>query len=437
MAHPLRRPGRLLLGGHGAVLVASVDITPADLTAVRTAGYSDDLPPPRAVDQPLEANVLGLAGGLLDEPVYVVSVDALYGGSLGTELARLLGCPRDRVLVVASHTHFAPATDPGLPRLGHTGVDYVRRAAERIADAVRGGAWREGARVRLGTSQVPEHLFVNRRRPILGVGLRVGRLGKVVAAPNPEGPTDRTLRLFEVLDEGGALLAVGWGVSCHPVCSPDRHAISSDFPGLVRNHLRRAGVEVPVLFFQGCSGDVRPAATSRRPPRSLRGLVLYVLAGSRIFVPQTRPDYESWCSELAAAAVDARESCGDAVAVRPALRRAAAEPRGRWDRRPEMGVVRLADDVALLTVNAEVVSRRVEDLSVAFGQAVVIPATCADEVIGYWPTSDMLREGGYEACGSQAFFPSVDWERDDPDTLWRTLLAAVLDESEPVADPAT
>jgi len=417
------------------VLVATVDITPTDLESVRTAGYSDQLPSPHGVDQPLEANVLGLSGGSLDEPVYVVSIDSLYGGSLGAEIARLLGCPRDNVLVLASHTHFAPASDPGLPRLGRTSGEYVRSAAARIAEAVASAPWHERARARVGTFEV-SHLFVNRRRPILGIGLRLGGLGTVVTAPQPTGTVDPTLRLFELLDEDGVVLAIGWGVSCHPVCSPDRQAISSDFPGVVRHQLRQPSVALPVLFFQGCSGDVRPASMSRRPPFTPRGLLRYLLAGLRTFTPQTRISFESWCSALAAAAVDAKGACGDAVEVHPRLRRVTGETAGQWQRKPQLGLVSIADEIALLTVNAEVVSSRVADFSRVRPSSVIIPATCADEVIGYWPTSAMLKEGGYEGRRSRPFFPPVDWEQDDPDALWRTMLARTLEHAQQDVDPA-
>ncbi len=417
------------------MLVASVDITPTDLEAVRTAGYGDHLPSPHAVDQPLEANVLGLSGGALGEPVYVVSIDSLYGGPLGEELARLLECPRGNVLVLASHTHFAPATDPELPRLGRASADYVRAAATRIAEAVARARWHEGAQVRVGTCDVPPHLFVNRRRPILGFGLRMPRLGTVVAAPQLKGTVDRTIRLFEVLNQSGDVLAIGWGASCHPVCSPDPHAISSDFPGVVRDRLRGADADLPVLFFQGCSGDVRPASVSRRPPSSLRGLVLYLLAGLRMFVPQTRSAFESWCETLAATVIDARKACGAAVDVHPRMRRVTGETVGQWERRPRLGLVDIADDLAILDINAEVVSSRAADLIRARPASVIIPATCADEVIGYWPTSRMLAEGGYEGCLSRPFFPAVDWERDDPDAMWQTMLAEVLDHVPTHVDP--
>lgn len=418
------------------MLVATVDITPTDLASVRTAGHSDQLPGPHGVDQPLEANVLGLSGGALDEPVYVVSVDSLYGGALGAELAQLLGCHRDNVLVVASHTHVAPASDPELPRLGRTSCEYVRDAAERIAEAVERAPWHEGAQVRVGSSEVPPHLFVNRRRPILGIGLRVRGLGTVVAAPQPTGPVDRTLRLFEVLDGDGDVLAIGWGVSCHPVCAPDRHAISSDFPGVVREQLRKPGISLPVLFFQGCSGDVRPASASRRPPLALRSLVLYVLSGLREFVPQSREVFESWCAALAMSAGEAKAACGETSEVHPLLRRVTGETVGQWQRKPQLGLVSIADELAILTVNAEVMSCRVADLTRDPSSSVVIPATCADEVIGYWPTSVMLEEGGYEGCMSQAYFPPVDWRRDDPDTLWNTLLARVMGRGEQRVEPS-
>ena len=47
----------------------------------------------------------------------------------------------------------------------------------------------------------------------------------------------------------------------------------------------------------------------------------------------------------------------------------------------------------------------------------------------------MLEEGGYEGCRSRPFFPPVDWERDDPDVLWRTMLARALEHGAARADP--
>ena len=102
------------------------------------------------------------------------------------------------------------------------------------------------------------------------------------------------------------------------------------------------------------------------------------------------------------------------------------KPVGTWPRRPELGLVGLADDLAIFTVNAELMAEHAADLALTGTNLLLIPATCADEVLGYWPTSAILAEGGYEGCRSRPFFPPVDWEADDPDALWRTTLARLL-----------
>ena len=62
------------------------------------------------------------------------------------------------------------------------------------------------------------------------------------------------------------------------------------------------------------------------------------------------------------------------------------------------------------------------DLERSFAEAT-IPAGCCDEVIGYWPTDAMLREGGYEGGDSARFFPLLDWNSvRGPDALWQELL---------------
>jgi hypothetical protein len=152
-------------------------------------------------------------------------------------------------------------------------------------------------------------------------------------------------------------------------------------------------------------------------------------------VPQAPVAFESWCSALAAAAVEAKEADGGAVEVHPRLRRVTAEPAGHWQHKPQAALVTIADGLALLTINAEVVSSLGAELSDRASPTVVIPATCADEVIGYWPTSAMLNEGGYEGCRSRPFYPPVDWEQDDPDTMWRTMLARTLEDAEQDGDP--
>jgi hypothetical protein len=371
------------------------------------------------VGERLEANVLVLEEP--DGPILVVAVDALYGGQFRRLLAARLDVPEDRVLVLGSHTHFAPGVDSGLPMLGPTSTTYLAWAADRIVSAIQARGDAEPVELRYGQATI-DGLFVNRRRPTLGVGIPVPKRGSVVIAPHPRGHVDDVARSV-ALSVGDRPVAVLWGVSCHPVCSPDPRQISACFAGAVRDRLRASwsAPDLPVLFVQGFSGDVRPASMSRRPPRGARSFARYVMGGASRFVPQSNDDYRAWCSSLSEHVLQSLDRPKMSTPQAPlfGITRTSRQPPG-WLRAIEGTRVDLSADISIFAVNAEVVSERVSSIE---GIAPhVLPAGCADEVIGYWPTNRMLRERGYEGCTSQKFFPALDWSHEGgPDARWDDL----------------
>ena len=372
---------------------------------------------------PLEANVLGFGDG--QSAIYLVTVDALYGGGIRASFARLAGVPEHQVVVAGSHTHFAPGVDAGLPRLGQSPEGFVDEIAEGLWRGLNATSTVQAAKASYDVDAGPG-MFVNRRYPTLGIGVRVPKLGRVVRTPNLAGSVDESVRTATLTSED-KLVAVIWGVGCHPVCSPDPQAISACFPGRVRDAIRHhvGDPDLPVLFLQGFSGDVRPASISRRPPRRAAGLAQYILGGARVFVPQTTAKYEAWTAAVSAGALRALRKAEDGP-VRPisaSVHRSRVQFEG-WARPIEGSLLKLTSGLSLMGVNAEVMSCRTSDLAMLGGQ--VFPVGCVDEVIGYWPTDKMLAEGGYEGCTSRAWFPPVDWgSTPGPDAVWRDLLTSI------------
>lgn len=397
------------------VSAVSVDVTPEAPHVL--SGYAGGGRWSTGVAQALEANVLVLEGQ--DGPLYLVAVDALYGGALRTEISAGLGCPADRVLVLGSHTHFAPGVDPALATLGEVSGAYVRWAAGQVVDAIRRADRADAVRVGYG-EETADGLFMNRRLPVLGRRLTRALGGPVRMAPYPQGSVDDIVRAVAIRD-GDRIAAVLWGASCHPVCVPDRSMVSSAFPGAVRKMIRDSVGDpaLPVLFLQGFSGDVRPASVDRARPRSLRGLLQFVGNHGRRFAPQGDAAYQDWCSALGESALAALAHAGQAVVeVNISQANRCIQPDG-WERPVSATRVGLADDIQILAVNAEVMSSRVDSLRHLATH--VIPAGCADEVIGYWPTDQMVREGGYEGCLSRRHFPALEWG-EGADLLWDQLI---------------
>ena len=49
-----------------------------------------------------------------------------------------------------------------------------------------------------------------------------------------------------------------WNFACHPVMYHSPMNVSAHFPGDVRKELREILSDIPVVFLQGFSGDIRP-----------------------------------------------------------------------------------------------------------------------------------------------------------------------------------
>jgi hypothetical protein len=398
----------------------TVDITPD--RPVPLSGYGGRPGPFDDIRRPIEANVLGIHpdGG---PPVFLVAVDALYGGALAPRLRSRLSLGVDQLVVLGSHTHYAPGIDPDLPRLGETDMDYVGTVVENIAVAIEGARHESSPDVGAAGADT-SGLFVNRRRPVSGIGRWLPRVGHIVAAPHPAGGVDATIRVATV-EASGSVVAILWGASCHPVSSPGGRALSPCFPGEVRARLRaHVGADIPVVFCQGFSADVRPVAQTRRPPRRLGAFLPYVAAGFRRFDQPSEEAYEAWCDELTAVALQAWRELRSAPreALTGLIRRSGDRVPDGWTRAPQMNRVSLSDGLSILCVNAEITQNRIEDLG-TFLPGVTIPAGCCDEVIGYWPTDAMLDEGGYEGGGSERFFPPLAWSATGgPDALWDRMI---------------
>ena len=248
----------------------------------------------------LEANLLVLpgVGGL----VVLASLDTLFACSeFKAAVMDRLGAPhrfkiRDLVLI-ASHTHFAPALDPGKPRLGKVDSAYFDLAARRVAAALEALSKAELANTRMKRGRSYSTLNASRSR----MGIRLMRAppffrygANLVPSHGRRVPRDITAIVAE--DEEGTVSWVIWHYACHATAAPEQPAISSDYPGEVRASLRRYFniPDLPVLFFPGFCGDLRPDPALW--PIDPRHLILYPF--QRPFARPTPVNFRFFCDTL-------------------------------------------------------------------------------------------------------------------------------------------
>lgn len=366
-------------------------------------------------------------------PVVFVSIDALYPGRQLIEAVErgASTLPRDRILTGATHTHAAPMTDDTKPQLGAPAPGHLDPVARRLEQAVRemlASVDSASSVLVHGTADLADH-SVNRRRRQRYFLSRRPRLAHVAMAPNPTGDRDETITLFSVSDASGTVIAVVWNYACHPVAQPSPEKYSSHFPGQVREAVRRrfANPGLPVLYFQGFSGDVRPSASVR--PSTL--IERARNAGRRTTFDQMSADaYDEWCVSLGSRVVEMLgTTCPLAV---DRITTSVAQVAGECFTKEQPGSVQfqalaLGPGITILAIGAEPVSSYAHWVRSITTTDLVMCVGCAGHTYGYLPTETIRQEGGYEGREFCAPFGLGEVSA-TIDTTARSAIRRVLDE---------
>lgn len=392
-----------------------VDLTPS--RALPLSGFADRSGPSEGVADSLEANAIALrdAAGRI---AVIVAFDALFvGPAVDAELRAYLGNEhgvRDEdILLVASHTHYAPALDSTKPMTGPVDSGYLASVIERCKVMLRRLLSRPMTPLTLTHASAPWHGSVHRRKrwplPYMsGNPRRLGFHGPAMA-PNPRGRSEDSVRSWLVRTDDGLPLAVLWHCACHPTGFPGRMRVSSEFPGRVRHAVRdHIAPALPVVFLQGFAGDVRQRSPETRP--ALRRCRQTLFWGPS-FCRFDEAGWLNWTHELTSAVESSLRAAEQRspVPLSGQIRSVGSEldlgslVDGENGRRSiQCRRVRIGDELDLWAIAAEP-SIALRDF-LPRGDAAVAVGYLGD-VSSYWPTARQAAEGGYEGRG---FAPSMN-----------------------------
>lgn len=401
---------------------AHCDVTPRD-RAVRLAGYASRQAPVSAVLDTIEIAVLLLAGD--GRRCLIVGFDLMIVGAELADLIRSrlgrLGFLPDEVMMLASHTHCAPATDSACARLGTPDQQFIRDAAEAVETLVRRILDEQPRNIVLEVFRGDLDHAINRRRtwPFPTWDRTQGlQWASVTFSPYPAGPRDElaTVILIRAAD-GGAPLAAFSHYACHPTSVVPPDSISSDYPGAIRHLLRARFGDIPCLFAPGFCGDITPRLVPSKQRQTLgerfARLRRMVIAG--YMVPTvTSADSVAWRESLVAR-LDAIIAEGPARTLRPARLRSgsSAIALGAFfkgtapDKKLTVQILRLGDELELLALSAEPTVEWqgiLDDASPRPSQSIRLYTGYLGDVFGYLPTARQVTEGGYEVNGFQSLF---------------------------------
>ncbi|MGO9934867.1 MAG: hypothetical protein ACLPV8_24055 [Steroidobacteraceae bacterium] len=381
-----------------AFAAASTDITP--LAPIPLAGYASVRKPAfdRIADR-LEANIILLRSG--EQIAAFVAVDLMYVGAyLRDRVVEALAgrLPSERIFLASSHTHFGPPMEDSLPVLGAVTPEYRDLVAQRVIELALRLLDGPFVPVSLEYLEGRAAQTVNRRSKAFGIARHYPFIGSHMRIkPNPSGPRDDLIRLIRVRDSEGRDVAICWSYACHPVGFPNLNELSAEYPGFVRDMLRAALGPIPVVFWQGFSGNVGPSRLSVPEGEDQEASLQ-----ARGFVAANLADWNHWASRLGTRVLELVRSQGTRICgpIRSNSRSLSVREIGlRSQKQLRLQEIWLGSEFVVSGLSAEVAVEYVELLRQLRAPARVIPVGCVGDVYGYLPVDAMIPEGGYEVRG--------------------------------------
>lgn len=160
--------------------------------------------------------------------------------------------PRERLLVVFSHTHAAGLMDSERAHLpgGELIAPYLDSLATKLAQIVSGARdMPHAVTITYGTGRCD----LAAQRDFFDADS-----SQIVCGFNPAGEADDTVLVARATDERGRTVATFVNYACHPTTLAfENTQISPDFPGMLRETIERE-TDAPCIFLQGASGDLGP-----------------------------------------------------------------------------------------------------------------------------------------------------------------------------------
>jgi hypothetical protein len=255
---------------------AAVEITPP--AGVDMTGFIAREGPCLGRRDPLEVRALVFEDGA-GRRVAVAACDLIGLGRhtvarVRRRVAAAAGIPPEGQLFNCSHTHAGPETGV-LTTIGAPDPAYLESLEARLGDALIAAAARlVPVRLHVGTTEVPDGLVLNR----------------VFRRIDDPGRYDRQLVAVRV-EPVATIVAF----ACHAVAlgSRERYA-SADFVAPLRRALEGAGADGapasgPVVYLNGCGGDVNPAGMDARGEDACEALGLGLARAARTALAAAGP----------------------------------------------------------------------------------------------------------------------------------------------------
>ena len=399
--------------------LATVKITPE--TPVPMAGYASRTKPFENVAQQIYAKALALEDRQGHRAVLVttdlIGISRAVAEPVCDRIQEKTKLARSQILLSSSHTHSAPTlrleehADPGLtPEDARNIVAYTRGLQDKLVEVATQALSRlEPAQLSWGSGVAD---FAMNRREFTTRG--------VILGVNPRGLVDRTVPVIRVDSADRKLRAVLFGYACHnTTLTQTNFNLCGDYAGFAQAYIQEQHPEAQAMFMIGCGGDANPyprgtmkyagehgATLGQEVCRILDGALRPVSGPLTCVLDQASLPLQPFSrSDLEKMATNGPSwQAGNAKAMLAKLDRG-VKAASAYD--CPVAVWQFGTNLTLVALSGEVVVDYVPLLEQAIGPLQLWIAAYCNDVFGYFPSTRVLKEGGYECRGlytTEGFF---------------------------------
>lgn len=389
---------------------SKIDITPT--TPVRLTGMGHD-ERSIGVDSKLEINAMIFRQQ--EKNIFLISIDTLFititiKQFIYKEINEIFSnIPESDIIVMSTHTHFTPSIEDDRFDIGRKDHEYFELMKNKINELLHLLNQTPFIEVEIITQRgKTSNLTLNRRRKARTISNYFKPF--ITMEPNPRGYKNEKIEILNIYDiQKEKRIGLIWSFPCHATNFYNKKIVSSEFPGRVRDFLRKKEDfdDLSVLYLPGFAGNVRAYPPKRNSVEKFLRKILQLSYPVKFYRFQNIEEYEKWVGSLIhsfeAIMKDSQmETIGDidlTTDINKKPLEATLGIKANSIKDIVFRKVNFSRNHAIVTISAEVVAEYEEMLKKIFREDFCIFTGYVDETFGYLPTSKQLIEGGYESKG--------------------------------------
>lgn len=346
--------------------------------------------------------------GILFISLELTGADRIFISRVKKRIAEISGLGEKDIFIHTVHTHSAPAAYI-YRRFPYTSDDdYLDFLEEKIVECTKEC---------LATSQEGQ-MEIGKGETYIGMNRRQKTDGGIVLAPNPDGPADRDLFVITIKDMEDNVKAVLYSCACHPtVLDHDNLYVTGDFVSPACTEIEKRYEGAMAMFIQGACGDINPATKAGNTKHRQTYFSDIEFTGKVL----ANDVYNTIRCGMEKVDVSIRVKVEDIILPFGEFKTKEFKERMEKANIPAItdyctgmikriesgyfgkganflvGMIEFSPRVRMVTLEGEICQGIGVDIKNLYEDGYTIIAGYSNGVIGYVPTVEILREGGYEA----------------------------------------